>query len=514
MRKFQHIAFCTIALLGTFLFSSLTYYSCRFTRTLAFGELLFDDKDVLLKNLLAILLTLLFAIFLRRLFSRLTEKSLHVFAVCVSLLATLGCYILCKYANSTPVADQIQVYLAAEALYTGDTEWLKDYEYFRSYPFQLGLSTLYALFFRISGQSSYLVIQTIQSVLSGLSVYAGFRITRELFHKRQTEGLYLLLAICFCPLYFYSTYIYGESIGICCVLCAILCYLLFLKNKDSRIIKSYVFVFFAAFFLCVTYLVRSALLVIWIAMFLLQLMESAKEKKFLPAVLVLLILPLMLISQRAVLGLAETRIGSDYGDGCPVIAWVAMGAQDMDNGRGPGSYNDFNRSTYVASGYDREATATAAWSSLRESLQKWMESPTEMYRFFKEKILNQWNEPTYGAIIMTCYLQEPAKWALDVYDGKYTDSLVAFMNRYQTICFFALLGYFLTLLSLKTDSRLYLIGLILLGGFFFSLIWEAKSRYIYPYMVIALPCAAGGIVTYTDRVISFIRNRIACSHRR
>lgn len=68
-------------------------------------------------------------------------------------------------------------------------------------------------------------------------------------------------------------------------------------------------------------------------MFLLQLMESAKKKKFSPAALILLMLPAMLLFQWAVLRLTEAKIGANYGGGCPIISWVAMGAQDMDNGR-------------------------------------------------------------------------------------------------------------------------------------------------------------------------------------
>ena len=35
--------------------------------------------------------------------------------------------------------------------------------------------------------------------------------------------------------------------------------------------------------------------------------------------------------------------------------------------------------------------------------------------------------------------------------------------------------------------------IILVGGVLFSLLWEAKTRYIFPYMIYMLPCAAIGL---------------------
>ena len=38
-----------------------------------------------------------------------------------------------------------------------------------------------------------------------------------------------------------------------------------------------------------------------------------------------------------------------------------------------------------------------------------------------------------------------------------------------------------------------LLCLIFLGGFLFHILWEAKSRYILPYIIILIPVAVQGI---------------------
>lgn len=42
----------------------------------------------------------------------------------------------------------------------------------------------------------------------------------------------------------------------------------------------------------------------------------------------------------------------------------------------------------------------------------------------------------------------------------------------------------------------------------FSVIWETKSRYIYPYAVMAIPCVAVSLVYYYDHLPDFVKKHI------
>ena len=46
--------------------------------------------------------------------------------------------------------------------------------------------------------------------------------------------------------------------------------------------------------------------------------------------------------------------------------------------------------------------------------------------------------------------------------------------------------------SIKRAGMGIFLGLVLIGEVLFSLLWEAKIRYVFPYIVIALPAAAMG----------------------
>lgn len=128
-----------------------------------------------------------------------------------------------------------------------------------------------------------------------------------------------------------------------------------------------------------------------------------------------------------------------------------------------------------------------------------------MVSFFREKILNQWNEPSYGVFTMTRFMDAPEKWVEKMYYGKGNNLLYDFLDHYQAVMYLFLLGYFLLLRKGKQPPALYLPGLILIGGFLFSVIWEAKSRYVFPFFVMAIPCAAGSIIWYYDSAAALLK---------
>ena len=49
--------------------------------------------------------------------------------------------------------------------------------------------------------------------------------------------------------------------------------------------------------------------------------------------------------------------------------------------------------------------------------------------------------------------------------------------------------------------------MIFLGGFGFHVLWEAKSRYIIPYVLILIPVASMGISSFVEILEGKIKNR-------
>jgi hypothetical protein len=180
--------------------------------------------------------------------------------------------------------------------------------------------------------------------------------------------------------------------------------------------------------------------------------------------------------------------------------WIAMGL-DKNEGSifGPGSYNGFNADNYIASGYDAEFCRQLAYDHIAEVVQSWGGDPAGMFSFFKTKTMAQWNEPTYGAFYHTYYMENQQEWLDRIYFDEDINGIIRqYMNQYQFILYFAVFGYFINLFIKKHDVLKYLPGLIIIGEFFLSLMWESRSRYVYPYIVLVIPAAVVGLMFYAD----------------
>jgi len=466
-----------------------------------------DMKDNLGMNFFWIVGVVVLVFIVVKLVNKCSWRALHVAAVIASMfVAGFSCYLVYS-ATSIPIVDQAQIYASAEAFFTGDTEWIKDYSYFKMYPFQFGLVELYALLFRLFGRPSVIGLQYVQAVATGVSVYFGFRVTKLMFRDTATACVYLLCVVLFLPMYLFNLLIYGETFGVFAALAGVWCFLEANWGEHSQrgTIIRFVLGFLFMTFACI---MRGAFLIVWIAMALIQVLVCMRRKKFFTLLFPLSGLLFILAGQMLATGIAEKIVGAEYDSGMPKILWISMGMQEnKSNLTGPGYYNCYSADLYTACDFDSVRAADIAREDIRERLAEFRDNPGEFISFFKRKILTQWNEPSYGVTCLIYYLRDPAEWVGKIMNDDLENNLfLKFSNRYQSICDLSLLGYFILLLFRKEEERLYLPGLIFIGGFLFSILWEAGSRYVYPYMVLILPCMAGSLVFYVGKLAELLRN--------
>lgn len=500
MEKTIRILTKIMAVIGLAVMLFLVFYSWRYTKRLYYSEVIVDEKDSLLWNLFSLVIAACFVAFLGWLANRLSKKILLVIAICcMGFVAVFGGY-LAWSADIYTVADQAQVYLAAQAFATGDLEWLNGYEYFRVYPFQFGLVEIYSLILRLTGTEGYLGIVLTQAIATGFAVFGGFFITREIFDSRKVELIYLALALTFLPIYHYAMFIYGEAFGVCFMTWSV--YFFLRANREKHQKKEWLtFMLLSVLFMTIAYVTRSAVLIAWVALTILQILICMKRKKASPLLGVVVMILAMSLGQSTAIKIAENKIGQEYESGCPSVMWIAMGMMEDEGGNlaGPGSANDFNRLTFIDCDFDAEESSAIAKNEIKERMGIFLDNPNCFFRFYKEKILCQWNEPTYGVFRVTSYQSEPKEWVSKVYMDETVSARVrGFLNRYQAVCYLAIFGAFLSLFLGKYDLRQLFPLLLFLGGFFFSILWETKSRYAYPYMVMVLPGVAASMSYYVS----------------
>lgn len=481
-----------ISLLGVVIFGYLTLFAWTSSaRIYAASETVVWGEDNVLRNLLFAAAALAVCGGLGILAEKLSDRALHVTAVVVSILAVAVCRILAGAAHSYPDADQIYVYEAATNFYTNDYHNIQTEWYFNAYPYQLGVGLLFGALFKLVGNGDVLTLQYINGLFVGLMVYLCFKITLKLFGSKKAAMVCLVCQVLFLPMYLYAMFLYGETSGTCLMLAGILCMLYATDGKTRKKGWTVLFWVLAALFVTLGYIVRSALIIVWIAVFLIRLLGGLKKEKAYSLFAVLLMLITAVSAEKLAVEFMERQAGVRLAQGMPFMANLAEGIQDNDvNGTGPGSYNGYSLWLYCDKGFDNEETTKAAWYSVKQSLYRWSRDPAFMLEYMNQKVLNQWNEATYGRFMMTARQQDPAVWVQELYTGKTGDIWYAFLDLYQGLFYLMLLCYFAALFKGKEDTNRFLPGLLIIGEFFFSMLWEAKSRYVYPYIIMVMPCVA------------------------
>lgn len=478
-----------IFLIAFGMFGILTYWSTKYIHTYDrsyTSERIIEAVDTVGANILPFLLVLLVLYLLQKLLLRGTVEHQNrrvLFFLIVDMLAVgifgiiwvSGCHI-------KPGDDQYQVYLTAVDFSKGIFTEME--AYFYMYTQQYGLAFLYECVLWI--WESYHLIQYINVVLLVMTLFFGFKVSEILFESPRVSFYTIVVMNLFLPLTIYVNFVYGEVGAVAMSLCSIWGVLKWMKSGKHR------FGVLAVAGMVFALMVRMNMIIVTIALLIVLLIFALRERNWKACILALLLVAAPLTVIEAVEWSYELRSGLEVGDGMPAVLHIAMGMQESWNGAGV--YNAYNNSTFwnVAGG-DSKLAAEIGREYIRGRVQEFANDLPAARFFYQSKIRQQWNEGSFGSLIMTADF-EAAPFALGqaVYGGELTEPVFTWMERYLFMIYFTVLLYaFYGLVHIK-EVRKTVPVLIAIGGMIFSLLWENKARYVFPYIVMLLPGVAMG----------------------
>ena len=179
------------------------------------------------------------------------------------------------------------------------------------------------------------------------------------------------------------------------------------------------------------------------------------------------------------------------------MAFVAMGLQ-VNDVKCDGWYNEFNKESYIDSGYDAAKQSELAKQSISDSAA-YLKSPSHATRFFLRKNASQWADPLFQSLWISQVRQtqnERPGWLNRLLNPKGSTALGQFLDVLQ---FWAYAGALLYLIFGRKDKRFFsslLLQITVLGGFVFHCFWEAKGQYTFSYFVLLLPLAVLGFRSF------------------
>jgi hypothetical protein len=469
-------------------------YTCYTDPSIDWG--IYLQKDKWWANLLWFLLFIIFAICMKfweskheTSIKRLKQLLLPIICLWVICFSVWWAFA----SHTTPEGDQLFVSAAAVYAREGNLIMMSPGGYLDMYPQQLGFIGMLEILFSLVGDYNYSLIYILHALMNGCTVLLGNRILKELGAGQTAEILYLLLmAFCF-PYFFFTPYIYGDIPSYC------LCMLVFWSfNKWSKTLKlRFLAILCASGAMAVLVRKNSLIIIIAAVIGLILTVLVNRSKRILLSILLLPFVVWAAVS--SVEAVYELRSGYTINGGLPPSLFVAMGMQGDDTR--PGRYNNYHQEVYYEMEFDREKAANVGNLEIKNYLLSYRENPDIAYQFFRMKLITQWNEPLFESLISNdVFTEEPTGFIQEIYNGSFHNTLFSFLNRYQFLIYGgALLEVLLSLLrKQQRDIGFYIPIIAILGGFLFSIIWEAQCRYVLPYFIFSVGLAAYGVADLTS----------------
>lgn len=408
----------------------------------------------------------------------------------------LGC-IWVTASMSAPTQDSQIVTTAGVAAALGDLSYI-DITYFIRFPFQLGYVYWTELWARLLelDHDKYLVMEYVNVICLAFGEAALVLITQKLFRRNEiTVATAILLAFFVQPVIF-STFLYGTIPGFCFSAWAIFFFLCYMETDRYRYLIP------SALSLALAVSLKLNNMILLVAMGIILLAHLMKDKPLRRLLALCLLCLTVLTLPNVGRWQYEKRLGKDFGDGIPMVSWLAMGLHDAPSA--PGWYNGkYTVSNFHAFEEDSEAAAEASMEVIGQRLEELKADPAAAVTFFKDKILSQWNEPTYQSLWNNQVRGQFApKTGIAAYvcgEGEYFTKSV--MDKSIQFIFCGMLVATLCLLlravnrrevRSATEAAPYLIPLLFLGGFLYHALFEAKSQYVITYVIFMIPYAVWG----------------------
>ncbi|MCR5848479.1 MAG: hypothetical protein K6G75_10235 [Lachnospiraceae bacterium] len=428
------------------------------------------------------------------------DRNKVLFFTVLTVHVLLG-FVLVLFARSAPGGDAAAVYNMAAQAAEGDMGFFTSGEsYLSYYPQQIGLTVFLSVILREINAIPYTLsphhaIKVLYVLMNAVSLTFGYLFVKEAWENDKITAAFLYISFVNLPFIMYSSFIYGEIPSFCAMSVCMYFLLRYEKRKGPAFINIPVFVIMLS--LSVFLRKNSLIFVIAVVISLILTFLKRKKAEFLIVAAVALILALLILP--ATIKIFENKTERKLDSGVTMYSYLAMGMQESE--RGQGWYNGFNFDTYKNTGMDTKETNRISSEAIKERVGYFKENPKEALKFYIGKFRTQWCDPTLASCQATYNdFGGRSSFFTSIYDGKLNSFYVALCNMFQNaVCIGAFIWSMINLKNVLTHKNtdksiiIYLGIITVLGGFIFHMIWEANSRYIFPYAMLLVPYGAAGL---------------------
>lgn len=420
--------------------------------------------------------------------------NIEVLAAMVSIIVVLvGIYWVNAIA-AVPFADSEEICIQANKFNQADFSGLNKGEYVGLNPHQLGIITFLRLLFKLFGANNFKSFQYFNALMAGVFCYSSYGIVKCISGNDHRACLLGLLFTSMCaPMYLYIPFVYGE-ISSTALLCAAAWMLLEFED-DPKIWR----IVLAAILCGAAVQLRANSKIVVIGFLVVTLVRFITKKSKWFVIMALSILAGVICFNGMISLMYKNKTPQDSRP-IPSVLYVAMGMMQFDDNQG--WFNGYNYNTFLDRDCNAEEAIKAGKNKIKERLENFADDPSYAREFYTNKLVKQWETPMFQAVFMNKKTEDnQTEFAKSVYEGKWNGRIFRYMNIYQILVYGGVLVLMIAWRKKRMGILKYVLLVGVIGGLLFSLIWEAKARYVLPYFLMLLPYAATGIIYFCDKII-------------
>jgi hypothetical protein len=479
-----------------------------------------EGIDYSINNIFLILIGIIFLFLTIFIIYKLIRKFQNKYLIIISLLlVTIFSIIYVNLVKAPVRADQKFVLSAAISFINGDFSLLDKPNYLYMHPLQLGIIFFIEILLKIFNSTSPLLIQNLNIIFVIISYFITYKITNLIYSNENTNKILLILLPLFLCFPMLCVLVYGNIFGFTFALLAIYALLAYYKNRKFR------FLLISAISIIISIILKSNYEIIMIGIIITLVLDTIQKFDKKNIFVILLIILLFIGSNPIIYKIAEIRSSKTVNEGIPMISYVAMGISQPIT-RSAGWYGDILNveNLYSEANFDEEQTKQNSYAVIKDRLKEFGNSPKTFVKFYLDKILSTWCEPTFQTIWEAEPLDEFGnlteedqnyiqnnKLLLNIYSGNLNSILIYYLNVFEIIVFaFSSLSVIASIKNKTIDYQNFILIICFIGGFFFHILWETKCVYVIPFYFMLLPSTADGLnitFEFISKKIRFIKNK-------
>ena len=371
----------------------------------------------------------------------------------------------------------------------------------QAYHQQISLAFVFSILFKIIHFDQFMILRGFNIICNLLIVFALYKICKQLSKKYKTNKVLLFtLILTFISLPMLATFIYGDIPSLALCLFAVYFMMRYTETKEIK------YPIFASLLTMVAYMMRMNSLIFIIATVIYLLLSLFKEmkanswkKNLLNIAIIGMYIAVSILPSSLVKNYYLNKYDMDKSKAYPNISYFLMAMEE-----GPRANGWYNEGIGEPALKDPENKKVEYVGKIKERLNYFSKHIGYTFDFYTKKLASMWTENTYSAVRNNTRQ-----------DNDPIENMIEPLTFYQKVLLIlTCLCSLIVLLQNRKDLSLDVLFLItiFIGGFAFHILWEAKSRYIIPYIVALIPVASisihsMGIKEKVTNLFSKILNR-------